>query len=369
MAPEGNTTDTPAGARPQPAEPPVRIAARLRDLLALREAPIVGALLVSILAAGFFVENFATERNISFLVLSIAAIALMALPMTLIIITGEIDLSVASSLALTSATMGKLWTLGLPLELIVLICLAQGLALGAVNGVLVTLVGLPSLAVTIGTMALYRGLAYVLLGDSAVATYPQAWVSGARAEFLGVPGLPWIFVAILVLAVLFALLLHATAIGRSLYDIGNNTEAARFSGISVRRTKMWLFVFSGLVASGAGIFWTLQYGTSRADTAFGLELQVVAAVLLGGASIFGGVGSIVGVMSGVLLLGTIRNALQLFGITSDVLQVVTGLLLIVSVVAPNLAAKMRARRGPRPAPPPAAPPPPAPPERTGAAAQ
>ncbi|QUX31504.1 ABC transporter permease [Nocardiopsis akebiae] len=329
---------------------------RIRSLLSAREAPVVGALVVTLLAAGLFVDMFATARNIDFLVLSVAAIALMALPMTLIVITGEIDLSVASTLALTSATLGVLWEAGVAIETALWICLAAGALLGALNGFLVTVCGLPSLAVTIGTMALYRGLAYVLLGDRAVASYPPSWVSGARAPFLGVEGLPWIAVAVLVLAVLFGVLLHATAVGRSLFDIGNNDEAARFTGVPVRWTRFWLFTLSGVVASGAGVFWTLQYGTSRADTALGLELQVVAAVLLGGVSIFGGVGSIPGVLSGVVLLGAIRNALQLFGISSEVLQIVTGLILIASVVTPNLVARLRARRasGPSPSSPPAA---------------
>ncbi|MFV2198353.1 ABC transporter permease [Nocardiopsis sp. LOL_012] len=319
-------------------------AGRVLSVLRRRESPVLGALVIVLFVASFFVENFATDRNISFLFLSIAAIALMALPMTLIIVTGEIDLSVASTLALTSATMGVLWEMGIPIQTAVVICLAVGVLLGAFNGVLVTLCGLPSLAVTIGTMALYRGLAYVLLGDRAVASYPRDWVSGARDPFLGIEGLPWIAVVIAVLAVLFGVLLHATAFGRSLFDIGNNDTAARFTGVSVLWTKFWLFVASGLVASAAGVFWTLQYGTSRADTAMGLELQVVAAVLLGGVSIFGGVGTIVGVMGGVLLLGTIRNSLQLFGLTSEVLQVITGLILIASVVAPNVVAKAKERR-------------------------
>ncbi|WP_184362481.1 ABC transporter permease [Nocardiopsis metallicus] len=355
VAPERTVTATAPDrvADPEPGPNRSSRAARLRSLLSARETPVVSALLVAVLGAVLFVDMFATARNIDFLLLSVAAIALMALPMTLIVITGEIDLSVASTLALTSATLGVLWESGVPIEAALWICLGVGALLGAFNGFLVTVCGLPSLAVTIGTMALYRGLAYVLLGDRAVASYPSSWVGGAREHFLGLPGLPWIAVAVLALAVLFGVLLHATAVGRSLFDIGNNSEAARFTGVSVRWTKFWLFTLSGTVASAAGVFWTLQYGTSRADTAFGLELQVVAAVLLGGVSIFGGVGSALGVMSGVLLLGVIRNALQLFGIGSDVLQVVTGLILIASVVTPNLLARLRAARAPHPSPPPA----------------
>jgi rhamnose transport system permease protein len=336
--------------------------ARLRSLLSVRETPIVGALLLALILATFLVDNFATGRNVSFLLLNIAAIAMMALPLTLIIVTAEIDLSIASNLALSSALMATLWTSGMPMETIIPLCLAAGALMGAFNGVLVTVVGLPSLAVTIGTLALYRGLAYVLLGDQAVASYPRSWVSGARAPLPGTD-VPWIALAIAVMAVVFAVVLHSTPVGRSLFAIGANPEAARFAGIAVKRTKFALFVLSGTVASLAGVFWTLQYGTSRADTALGLELQVVAAVLLGGVSIFGGLGTILGVLSGVLLLGMIRNAMSLYGVSSDVLQIVTGLLLVASVVAPNLAAKLRelrARGTSPPAPAPAAKPAPEP---------
>nr|WP_312863403.1 ABC transporter permease [Spinactinospora alkalitolerans] len=328
-----------AAAAPRPAEP----RSALRALASARGTSVIGALLVSVLAASFLVEGFASGRNAGFVVLDIAAIALIALPMTLVIITGEIDLSVASTLGLTSAVMGQLWVAGLPLETIVPFCLVLGAVLGAVNGLLVTVAGLPSLAVTIGTMALYRGLAYVILGDRAVADFPLSWTGGATSRIPGTP-IPWVAVLILVLALVFGVLLHSTAFGRSLYAIGSNDEAARFSGISVGRTKLWLFVATGAVAALAGVFWTLQYGSARADNAAGLELSVVAAVLLGGVSIFGGVGALPGVLGGVLLLGTIRNALQLADVSSDTLSIVTGLLLVVSVVAPNAVARMRARR-------------------------
>jgi rhamnose transport system permease protein len=179
---------------------------RLRSLLSVRETPIVGALLLALILATFLVENFATGRNVSFLLLNIAAIAMMALPLTLIIVTAEIDLSIASNLALTSALMATLWTSGMPIESIIPICLAAGALMGAFNGVLVTVVGLPSLVVTIGTLALYRGLAYVLLGDQAVASYPSSWVSGARAPLPGTD-IPWIALAIAMMAVIFAVVL------------------------------------------------------------------------------------------------------------------------------------------------------------------
>jgi rhamnose transport system permease protein len=146
-----------------------------------------------------------------------------------------------------------------------------------------------------------------------------------------------------VLAVGFGVLLHATPIGRGLYAMGNNDQAATFSGIAVARTKFWLYVVTGAVAALAGVFWTMRYASARADNGSGLELSVVAAVLLGGVSIFGGRGTMVGVLAGVLLLMTLRNALQLADVPADTLTVVTGTLLIISVVGPNLVGMLRGR--------------------------
>ncbi|PSK95963.1 monosaccharide ABC transporter membrane protein (CUT2 family) [Murinocardiopsis flavida] len=347
MAPEVTERDAAATAAPPPRGRAVR------RILAGRESGVLGALLLTVLAASFLVEGFATGRNAGFLILDVAAIAIIALPMTLVVITGEIDLSVASTLGLTSAVMGHLWVAGLPLETIVPLCLVLGAVLGAVNGLLVTVAGLPSLAVTIGTMALYRGLAYVVLGDTAVADFPPAWTAAAVGRLPGTD-VPQVAVLIMVLALAVGVLLHATPVGRSLYAIGSNDEAARFSGIPVRWTRLWLFVATGAGAALAGVFWTLQYGSARADNANGLELSVIAAVLLGGVSIFGGRGALPGVIGGVLLLGAIRNALQLADVSSDTLNIVTGLLLVASVVAPNLVARLRERR-PRSGVPPARP--------------
>jgi rhamnose transport system permease protein len=253
---------------------------------------------------------------------------------------------VASTVGLTSAVMGQLWFSGLPLELILPICLLLGAVLGSVNGFLVTRLGLPSLAVTIGTLALYRGLAFVVLGDRAVADFPRSWTTWAISS-IGSTGIPVVVVPLLVLVVITGVVLHATPIGRALYAMGNSEDAARFSGIGVHRTKFWLFVVTGVVSALGGIYWTLRYGSARADNAQGLELQVIAAILLGGVSIFGGSGGLVGVIAGALLLGSVRNALQLVNVPSDVLNIVTGVLLIVAVVTPQAAAWFRGRRRPR----------------------
>jgi rhamnose transport system permease protein len=305
--------------------------------LASWDVVVIGVLLLVGVIAGLTVDQFATARNVNFLVLDVAAIAMIAMPVTLIIVTGEIDLSVASALGLISSVMGQLWFAGVPLETIVVGCVVLGAVLGAVNGVFVTRFGLPSLAVTIGTLALYRGLAYVVLGDRAIADFPLSWT---RAVTSPIPGtsLSIIIVPLIVLAVIFGVVLHATPVGRALYAIGANEEAARFAGIAVTRIKFWLFVVTGAMSGLAGVYWALRYASARADNAVGLELSVVAAVLVGGVSIFGGRGTLPGVIAGVLLLGTLTNALRLADVSAEALNVVTGLLLIVSVVTPHVIA-------------------------------
>jgi rhamnose transport system permease protein len=307
-----------------------------RARLASWDAAIIVVTALALLLASIYVDRFATSRNFGFLLLDLLPIALIALPMTLIVITGEIDLSVASTLGLTSAIMGQLWNGGMSIETIIPTCVLLGAVLGALNGLFITVFRLPSLAVTIGTLALFRGLAFVVLGDSAVADFPATyttWVTGSESNVL---------ILLLVLAAVFTLVLHATPVGRAVYAAGDNEQAARFSGIRVGRLKFWLFVVSGAVAGLAGVLWTLRYSSARADNGVGLELAVVAAVLLGGVSIFGGKGAMPGVLAGVLLLATLQNALRLSDVSNEALNIVTGALLIVSVLLPNIGRTVRA---------------------------
>lgn len=302
-------------------------------------AIIAITVLVLIIAAAS-VDSFGTGQNFGFLVLDLLPIALVALPMTLVIVTGEIDLSVASTLGLSSAVMGYLWNANQPIETIIPICLLLGAVLGAVNGFFVTVLGLPSLAVTIGTLALYRGLAFVVLGDGAVADFPSVytdWVTGT----IGSTPIPNVLIVIVVLAAVFGVILHATPIGRAVFAVGAGEQAARFAGIRPGRLKFWLYVASGVISGLAGVLWTLRYSSARADNGAGLELAVVAAVLLGGVSIFGGKGALPGVIAGVVLLGSLQNALRLSDVSNEALNVVTGVLLIASVLGPNLAGKLR----------------------------
>ncbi|MDF2664609.1 MAG: ribose/xylose/arabinose/galactoside ABC-type transport system, permease component [Microbacterium sp.] len=314
-----------------------------RRAVLTREAAIIGILLLVIVVSLATVRNFDSPLTVTYLLRDIAPILLIALPMTLIIITEEIDLSVASIVGLSSVTVGVLTQSGWPFELAALAAIVVGLVAGAINGFLVTVVGLPSLAVTIGTLALFRGIAVGLLGTEAVTEFPETWTDVAKANIPGTP-LPLIMIPFVVLAIVFAVLLHLTAFGRSLYAIGLNKEAAQFSGIDVARTKFVLFVMSGTVSGFAGVYFTLLYSNARGENAMGMELQVIAAVLLGGVSIFGGRGALHGVIAGVLLIGTLGSALRLAGVTSDIINVITGLLLVLSVVSASLLAWLQARR-------------------------
>ncbi|MBY8849981.1 ABC transporter permease [Saccharothrix sp. MB29] len=314
----------------------------LRSVVARWDVLLLVVLAAVSVAAGVLVDGFASGRNSQFLLLDVVAIALIALPLTLIVITGEIDLSVAGTLRLCSAVMGHLWVAACRWRSSSCSPVLLGAVLGAVNAVFVTGFGLPSLAVTIGTLAAYRGLAFVVLGDQAVADFPAGWTGAASSTVAG-GVVPWAVVVTLLLAVVFGVVLHATPFGRSLYAMGDNAEAAAFAGLRVARAKSWLFVVSGAVSGLAGVYWTLRFASARADNAAGLELPVVAAVLLGGVSIFGGRGTLLGVLAGVLLLGVVRNALQLADVAADALDVVTGGLLIASVVVPNAVGLGRAR--------------------------
>ena len=306
-------------------------------LLLSREAAVIAALVAVILWAIYFVPFFGNQLTMTFLLLDIAPIMLIALPMTLVIVTGEIDLSVASVVGLSSVLLGSLVDHGWAVPAAMLVALLAGLLCGLINGFLVAYVGLPSLAVTIGTLALFRGIAVGLLGTKAVTDFPQRWTSLAKAE-IGGTGFPVIVVPFLVLALFFALLLQYSAFGRGVYDIGLNAEAAQFAGVSVARTKLVLFVMTSLVSAFAGIYFTLRFSSSRGDNATGLELQVIAAVLLGGVSIFGGRGKLPGVIAGVLLIGVLSSALRLQGTTVNVINIIIGVLLIASVMSTSVLA-------------------------------
>ncbi len=314
---------------------------RLRAFLMSWEALLVVLLILAIIMGTSLSPYFLTGFNASSLTRDLMEKAIMALPMTLIIIAGEIDLSVASTLGLASVILGATWSAGVPLWLGMIIVLVIGAIAGALNGLLVTRLGLPSLVVTIGTLALYRGLAFVVLGDQAVSNFPSAFTTFG---FGSVPGtlIPWPFVVFVILALIFMVVLHWSWIGRQIYAVGNNKEAARFAGIRVADLKLALFVLSGLLAALAGIIFTARFSSARPDNALGFELDVVTIVLLGGVNIFGGRGTLVGVILSLFIIGIVRNALSFASISGDIQNIVVGTLLIFSVLGPNVAQSIQA---------------------------
>ncbi len=308
-------------------------------VLLTREAAVIALLVVVWLYARAEVLHFDGPLTLPYLLLDTAPILLIAFPMTLVIVTGEIDLSVASVVGLSSVLVGVLHQHGMSVPVAALIAVVAGAACGALNGFLVAYVGLPSLAVTIGTLALYRGIAVGLLGTTAVTDFPEKWTSLAKDRIADGP-IPLVVIPIALIGLGFAMLLHYTSFGRGIYDIGLNDEAARFSGVNVERTKLVLFVLASTVSAFAGVFYTLRYGSARGDNATGLELQVIAAVLLGGVSIFGGRGALHGVVAGVLLIGVISSALRLENVTVNVISIIIGLLLVLSVVSGSFAGRL-----------------------------
>jgi rhamnose transport system permease protein len=305
---------------------------------------LLAVLLIGVIILGAAASDvFWHGSNFTLITSSIMEKAIMALPMTLIIISGEIDLSVASTLGLASAVMGKTWAAGWPLWLCIVASLVVGALAGLLNGLLVTRLGLPSLVVTLGTLALYRGLAYVTLGDQAISNFPSGFASFGFDTITGT-GIPWSMLLFLPLLALFGLVLHRTWVGRQIYAIGSNKEAARFAAVRVDRIKLALFVASGTLAALAGVLFTARVSSSRADNAQGFELDVIAAVLLGGVSIFGGRGTLFGVVLSLAVIATLRNTLALTSSNAELQSIAVGSLLILSVLGPNLVRRLAGAR-------------------------
>jgi rhamnose transport system permease protein len=322
-------------ARTSPPAPAARRRSWTRSL-ARWETVLLIALIGLILLGNALSPFFLTAGNFSNLLSALMEVAIMALPMTLIVIAGEIDLSVESMAGLASAVLGFLWAAGVPLEIAIPVVLVMGVAGGLLNGLLVGRGGLPSLVVTLGTLALFRGLALIVLGPRGISDFPD-WFTALG--FGHVPGtdIPWPFVIFLALALVLGVVLHRTWVGRQVYAIGKNASAARYSGVRVTRVRVGLFALTGLIAALAGIILTSRLSTARADVGQGMTLTVVTVVLLGGVNIFGGSGTIPGVVLAVLVVAVMQNALRLASVSVEVQSIALGLLLILSVVIPSFA--------------------------------
>jgi len=307
------------------------------------DTAILVLLLTVLILASLTTEGFLTALNFSYIFSNTSEITIIAFAMLFMIIMSEIDLSVASILALGSAMLGWSYANGAPIWLSIIICILVGTLCGLVNGFLVTKLGLGSLAVTIGTLALYRGIANGILGENTVNEFPEFWTSFGFDTF-GTSFMPKTLPLIIFFGIMFGILLHRTPFGRRTLAIGQSPEAARFAGVNIIRHKMIVFTFTGFMSGVAGVVYTFRFSTAQADNGVGIELLVISAILLGGVSIFGGIGTMWGVVAGVLLAGSVESWLTLREINAQWRTIVTGLLLLLSVAAPVLVQKSKSRR-------------------------
>ena len=290
-------------------------------------------LIITVITIAFITtrtDRFLTADNLLNQAALLMEVAIMALPMTFIIITGGIDLSVGSTFALSAIVMGFAWQdAGLPLEVAIVLCLITGMICGAINGWFIVRVGVPPLIMTLATLALYRGVGLGISEARAARGFPEWFTQFGRGEVFGLPTQLVIFI---VFAIVCALILWKTPFGRWLYAVGNNETGARFAGIPVNMVKVAIYTFSGFMAALAGFIFTSRVTTTRADMGTGIELDVIAAVVLGGTSIFGGTGSILGTVLGLILIQTLKNGLSLAGVRGDATIVMIGVILILAIL-------------------------------------
>ena len=295
----------------------------------------VAIFLLNAMASPYFLDPW----NLSDATFNFTEKAMIAFAMAMLIVAGEIDLSVGAIIALASTAMGMAMSLGAGTPLIVLTGLATGLVCGAFNGALVAGLGLPSIVVTIGTMSLFRGISFIVLGDAVFTGYPPGFA------WFGQGYVFWVITVELVIfalaALVFGTLLHRTSFGRMVYAIGNNATAARFSGIRVDRVRFILFLLTGLMSGIAAICLTSRLGSTRPSIAAGFELEVVTMVVLGGVSILGGSGTIPGVVLAAIVMGLVTFGLGLLNVPGIVMSIVVGALLIAVIAVPRLIAKLR----------------------------
>jgi rhamnose transport system permease protein len=309
------------------------------------ETLLIGVALAIFVFNSLASPYFLSPWNLSDATFNFTEKAIIAFPMALLIIAGEIDLSVASIIAIASTAMGAAAAAGAPPWLLVFIGLTVGIAAGAFNGFIVTRFRVHSIVVTIGTMSLFRGIAYVVLGDQVYRSYPAGF------EYFGQGYVWWVFsfefVLFLVLAIVFAILLHKTVFGRQVYAIGNNPVAAQFSGVRVDRVRFILFLLTGLMSGVAAVLLTSRIGSTRPTIATGWELEIVTMVVLGGVNILGGSGTIPGVFIAAFVMGLVTFGFGLLNVPGIVMSIFIGALLIAVIALPILSARLAALWGKR----------------------
>ncbi|PEY29057.1 autoinducer 2 import system permease LsrD [Bacillus cereus] len=299
------------------------------------EGVLIVLLIIEFILFGLLNSDFLNISNLLFSMNDFVFITIAAIPMTFVIITGGIDVSVGSIMGLTSILIGVLWMNGIPVTLAVILALFISCLAGCINGVIIKTTEVEPLVVTLGTMFLYAGIALVISGGSNASGYegisglPDSYVQLANGSFIGIPNLVWL---LFLLTVLFTILLHRTRYGRYVMLTGTNEKAAKYSGIRTKKVVIIAYILSGLGGGLGGAFLTAYFGSARADIGNETILPVITAVVLGGTLITGGKGSILGTVLASIFIGVMQYGLQMIGLTNEQSNVVIGIILILSVI-------------------------------------
>lgn len=316
----------------------------IKRLATTREAMLLVAIVVLIALISTRFGDFATPRNLANVFNDTAPLILLAIGQMIVILTKCIDLSVAATLALTGMVVAMLNTAapGVPVAAILLIAVALGAALGAINGFFVWKLSIPPIVVTLGTMTIFRGIIFLISDGAWVNAHEMspAFKGFPRHVILGLPMLGWI--AILAV-VLFHIVTTRTPLGRAFFAVGGNPHASVYTGIDVGRTQFWAYVISGALAGLTGYLWVARYAVAYVDIAAGFELDVVAACVIGGVSIAGGSGSVIGALLGALFLGVIKNALPVINISPFWQLAISGSAIIIAIALNARASRVKGR--------------------------
>jgi rhamnose transport system permease protein len=301
----------------------------------LRHETILALLvIVALVVLSFQSDKFFTPENLLNQARLMTEVGLVAITMTFIIATGGIDLSVGSIIGLTAILLGVFWqNLGMPLPLAVFAAICVGTFGGFANGLIITRFAVPPLIATLATLALYRGLAEGISQARSVRGYPEEFYILGQGNLAGIPTQIWILLAFAIIA---AIILGMTSWGRTIYAIGSNEVAARFSGLSVNKAKIAIYTASGFAGAIAGVIFVSRVSTTRSDMGTGLELDAITAVVLGGTSIFGGRGTIVGTVLGLIMIQALKNGLSLAGVKGDGTIMLIGVVLILTILLSNI---------------------------------
>ncbi len=310
------------------------------SLLKRREFNLFVLIILLLIAVSLRAPNFLDITNFNYILNDTAILMMVAIGQLMVLVTGGIDLSVASGVALTGMSVAMLnqYYPGIPIIVIMLIALGIGFLLGSFNGILVSLAKIPPIITTLGTMSIYRGFVFVLSKGKWVSAHEmsEAFRELPRGNLLGISNL--LLIAVLS-ALVFAFFLHLTRTGREIYGVGGNRLASRYAGIDTKKINYLVFALSGCLVGLAGLLWVARYASAQNETAFGFELQTVAACVIGGVSIMGGSGTILGVLLGALFLGIVNNALTVINLSPFYQMGIQGFVILFAIIANTLVDK------------------------------